>query len=606
MDESGNAVPFVMPGEILVAGPYLACGYLNDPESTQKKFIQLEGIRWYKTGDTGMFLLNGNLRYLGRKDEQLKIRGFRVEPFEVENLLHAVPGIDQAAVIAIRNPDPALAAFYTGLQLEPAEFRSRCMAIMPDYMVPEASFFLKELPRNINGKIDRNMLAGMLNEKAEKAAIHPQTASIASECWKAVLGHSDFHNGDYFHQVGGNSVKLMQVQAWLEKHHGISVSVRELLLHPELGQLNNLLSEKSSRTASHDLPRSFALNGVQKDLLRSELANYSEDCSPYWLSFTCPVRYLPEVIPLENALQNLFSCYPHLLYGIKISSDPEYSYWFFQDSAYRFTDKPRNSTSLESGEPLLRIFRNGDKLEVQWHHILLDDVGIKMVMDHLYQTMAGKGIDKDIDYQSFLNVRADNLVKPVTLVEKCKTEKFRINLQEKERLETTAAQWYGSLTSLFLLYLHKSFETEGPVAFTDNSQQPGIPGMFTILNAARYIPQLHRTDYTNLEEIIQTGTEKNPAAGIVFNLMYSPDVPDKTISLATSSPEFTKYPCEIQVMIDENGIDFTLYSGDSGDYSAKFTRFRELLSGPSAAGAIDHFSAGNDPAENELYDDFDF
>ncbi|MFM7681810.1 MAG: AMP-binding protein, partial [Bacteroidota bacterium] len=122
-DANGNEIPSGLVGEIWISGPYLAEGYLNDVTLTHEKFVNKNGIRWYKSGDSGWIGNDGRIEYLGRLDNQIKIRGFRVEPFEVESILHSVNGIEQAAIAIDNSDEIKLIAFWTGSKMLDQEFR---------------------------------------------------------------------------------------------------------------------------------------------------------------------------------------------------------------------------------------------------------------------------------------------------------------------------------------------------------------------------------------------------------------------------------------------------------------------------------------------------
>lgn len=176
--------PFGQPGqtegELCVTGPQMFSGYL-DPRDNENRFLVHDDLRWYRTGDrvrrdaagTGETDGSGGaLKYLGRVDFQVKVRGYRVELAEIEHAARALPGIDQVAAVAVRHRDIVeLAMFYTGSALTPADLIVALAQSLPDYMVPRWAWRLDDMPLNVNQKVDRRALADMATVKV---SVQPQ------------------------------------------------------------------------------------------------------------------------------------------------------------------------------------------------------------------------------------------------------------------------------------------------------------------------------------------------------------------------------------------------------------------------------------------------
>jgi D-alanine--poly(phosphoribitol) ligase subunit 1 len=168
--EGGRVVPRGTPGEIHVSGEGLAWGYLGRPELTEQRFLRLDeaggGPLWYRTGDYAVERDDGELEYLGRRDEQVKLRGFRVELGEIEAALRAQPGVrDCAAVLAEgRNGSPLLAACYVPAGPggpDGGSLREALAAVLPRHLVPSRYVAVQRLPQTLSGKLDRSALAGL-------------------------------------------------------------------------------------------------------------------------------------------------------------------------------------------------------------------------------------------------------------------------------------------------------------------------------------------------------------------------------------------------------------------------------------------------------------
>jgi D-alanine--poly(phosphoribitol) ligase subunit 1 len=166
LDGDRRAVPPGTAGELAIAGAQLALGYHGDAERTAEKFAQLDGERWYLTGDQAVTDADGHFFYLGRLDNQVKVRGYRVELEEVEAHLRAISGVEAVAVVAWPVRDGSaegLVAFLAGeLDNRVAELRNALRARLPRHMVPSALHIVDTLPVTVNGKIDRKaLLAGL-------------------------------------------------------------------------------------------------------------------------------------------------------------------------------------------------------------------------------------------------------------------------------------------------------------------------------------------------------------------------------------------------------------------------------------------------------------
>src|SRR5262249_22694989 len=153
-----------VPGELYLAGSGIAWGYLNRPDMTAQRFLPdpfAQGSRLYRTGDRVRWLADGTLEFLGRLDQQLKVRGFRIEPGEIEAVLMRHPAVQETVVVARESEagDLRLVAYVASKEmLEPRELREYLLGQLPDYMVPAVFVHLPSLPRNASGKIDRNLL----------------------------------------------------------------------------------------------------------------------------------------------------------------------------------------------------------------------------------------------------------------------------------------------------------------------------------------------------------------------------------------------------------------------------------------------------------------
>ena len=236
MDEHLRPVPFGDPGEIVFSGVCVGRGYINDPERTAQAFLpdpNHSGRRLYRSGDYGRCLPDGKLEFLGRRDSQVKISGFRIEIGEIENRLLKLPGVRAGAVVVRNNQ---LVGFCSGDRpLDPGVMRDQLAKALPKYMVPSAIHWRKTLPLTENGKIDRKALvalAGELDSAQDLEGPSTATERRLAAAWAEVLGipKNQIGRRDNFFDLGGTSLSLLKLAVAL----GRAVSFKDLTAHPVL------------------------------------------------------------------------------------------------------------------------------------------------------------------------------------------------------------------------------------------------------------------------------------------------------------------------------------------------------------------------------------
>ena len=245
LDERLRTVPLGAPGEIAFSGVCVGRGYINDPERTAQAFTTdpyRPGTRLYRTGDYGRWLPEGTIEFLGRRDEQVKVRGFRIEIGEIENRLLQMPGVAEAAVVITGAGDATrnLVAFHTGSDgLQPADLRDFLAAALPDYMIPSYFHRLDALPLTENGKTDKKRLTALAAELGQDLAAYVPPATDTERrlatAWAEVLNVLVGRIGrdDDFFRLGGTSLAAVRLVVRLER----LVSLRDLVARPVLRDL---------------------------------------------------------------------------------------------------------------------------------------------------------------------------------------------------------------------------------------------------------------------------------------------------------------------------------------------------------------------------------
>ncbi|MFG1645415.1 amino acid adenylation domain-containing protein [Amycolatopsis sp. NPDC049252] len=267
LDEALRPVPPGLPGQIWAGGPTLGLGYVGDPALTEARFVpdhlsREPGARLYATGDLGRWH-DGVLEHRGRRDDQVKVRGFRVEPEEIVAVLDTHPAVGASAVLPVAGPDghQRLVAYVVPAAeedvAEPAALRSAIRAHLaerlPDYLVPGAVVVLAELPRTAGGKLDRRALAA--REIAPVAAPSEEPlpadgpARRLAELWASVLRVDAVGPHDNFFELGGDSILSIQIAARAAEQ-GLQLTSQQIFQHQTVAELAPVVRER--RAAGED------------------------------------------------------------------------------------------------------------------------------------------------------------------------------------------------------------------------------------------------------------------------------------------------------------------------------------------------------------------
>jgi non-ribosomal peptide synthetase component F len=280
VDGYGEPTPIGVPGELYVAGALLTRGYLNNPELTAQKFIAhpfKARARAYRTGDLTRYLPNGEIEFLGRIDHQIKIRGYRLEPGEIENEIANHPAV-QENVVVMREEipgQPYLAAYVVsraGSAVSANDLRQFLHERIPAYMVPSTFVLMEKLPLTPNGKVDRRALPSPTEVSAtpDKATESPlnEVESALAEIWREVIGVDEVNRADNFFDLGGHSVLVTQMLTRVRRTLGVELTLRNVFESPSLGELAQIIDQQLTEQL-HQTPETgppeVLMEGVSKE-----------------------------------------------------------------------------------------------------------------------------------------------------------------------------------------------------------------------------------------------------------------------------------------------------------------------------------------------------
>src|SRR5215213_4860732 len=281
-------VPIGVVGELYIGGPGISRGYLNSPGMTAEKYVpnpfsKVPGARFYRSGDLVRYLKDGKLEFAGRIDQQLKIRGFRVEPGEIESCLAEHPGVVEAVIVPreLASGDKQLVAYVVpNADAPPAiDLREFLRGKLPDYMVPAHVLFLDSLPLTSTGKLDRSRLPKpeISRPSRTEEVVGPRSPleENITAIWQEVLGLPNLGVHDNFFDLGGHSLLATQIISRMRTQYGIEVPLRRLFEEPTIEGLARAVVRSQLEQASD--PAVTALLGDLEQLSEEEIEKLLSD-----------------------------------------------------------------------------------------------------------------------------------------------------------------------------------------------------------------------------------------------------------------------------------------------------------------------------------------
>ncbi|MEC1867265.1 non-ribosomal peptide synthetase [Bacillus paralicheniformis] len=439
VNSRGRLQPMGVIGELCVGGDGLARGYFGRPELTKEKFVPnpfTPGERMYRTGDLARWLKDGTIEYIGRMDDQVKIRGYRIELGEIEAALRQIDGVKEAAVIVRTGPSghkELLAYMSLQAEMNIEKVRSLLSQQLPGFMIPAHLVELAALPLTQNGKLDRRALPEPETTAINTAYAPPrnQLEERLAVIWQEVLGVEKVGIEDSFFELGGDSIKALQVSARLGRFD-LKITAGDLFRHPTIKEAAPLIRKTERNIDQRPIEGEVPWTPVQ----RWFLAQHIEERQHFNQSVMLHSSEGFQEQPLRTALQHLVIHHDALrmtiiddggqlqqfnrgihgeLYSLNIRDLSKTAQWekLIEDEV---ADLQR-SIHLQTG-PLLKagLFNtmSGTYLFLTIHHLVVDGVSWRILLEDLSaaysQAAAGQPVQlprKTDSYQYFANRLAE-------------------------------------------------------------------------------------------------------------------------------------------------------------------------------------------------------
>ncbi|MGG3640837.1 amino acid adenylation domain-containing protein [Bacillus gobiensis] len=429
VDQNMNLLPIGIPGELCIAGAGMSHGYANAPELTDAKFVDFQSVpgkKVYKTGDMARWLPDGNVEFLGRKDNLTKIRGFRVETGEIEICLMKHLDVEEAAVIAMEDPQGTkeLSAYFTSeVTITISELRNFLMKRLPEYMVPVYFTQLKTMPHNQNGKIDRHALPKpYMDQAAGEGFVAPlgDVEEKITRIWEDVLTSERIGVYDNFFELGGHSLKAASIILKINQEFETNLKLNELFKKPTIKEITALISDKSQNKDSNILPvaekECYPVSSQQKRLYI--LWQLSRDSVAYnlpaatmiegQLNLDKLIETFQTLVDRHEALRTSFSfvdgqlmqfVHPRVDVSVEIVDAKE-------EEAMETVKSLIKPFHLEK-PPLFHIYvirleKNKHLLVTDAHHIVFDGISMDIIMEEFTEYYSGKDLPQvNLQYRDY-------------------------------------------------------------------------------------------------------------------------------------------------------------------------------------------------------------
>lgn len=274
VDRKNKVLPVGISGELIICGAGVGRGYMNLPEKTKEAFFRLNGMKAYHSGDLARWTPDGNLEFFGRLDNQVKLRGLRVELDEIENVINSYENVKMSKVIVLSNGnEDYLAGYFTAAaRVDVSELTKYLKSKLTGYMVPNALMQLDEMPLTVNGKIDKKRLPAIESTAEEREYVAPSTELEKEFCDKfaEILKLERVGAADNFFEIGGTSLSATKIVMYAITK-GYPMVYKDVFAHPTPAMLAEFVSEKNFAQADPYRIRDYDYSAINALLKRNNI-----------------------------------------------------------------------------------------------------------------------------------------------------------------------------------------------------------------------------------------------------------------------------------------------------------------------------------------------
>ncbi|WP_281322336.1 non-ribosomal peptide synthetase [Flavobacterium aestivum] len=418
-NDSLELQPLYVIGELYLGGKGIALGYHNEPLQTEERFLEnpFGKGKLYKTGDLGYWDATGNIHFMGRKDHQLKVRGYRVEAIEVARAIMSFEGVTDSHVIGCKSHGiQHLVGYFMGESTENA-LREYLRDELPDYMIPTYLVTMESFPMTANGKIAINQLPDpvLFSEKEYQEARNERDQKLI-KIWETVLQLDRIGITDNFFELGGHSLKAVQIANRIQEEFSVAMGLKEIFLYPVLKEQSDVLATMEE-TLYEPIPvaavqEGYPLSYAQRRLWFLDQLNESSIAYNipfgHWLQGTLNIEVLSyafnELIKRHESLRTVFQWKDEeVKQYVKAYETND-----FVIESINWEDKTEDDETLVdtvfktyntafnlSTGPLLRVYafkRTEEKyfLFINMHHIIADEISVQILIRELQQLYNAK------------------------------------------------------------------------------------------------------------------------------------------------------------------------------------------------------------------------
>ncbi len=418
--ERGEIVGKGMEGEIRIGGEGLARGYRGEAGETAERFVpdeygEEEGGRVYRTGDMGRWREGGEMEYEGRRDEQVKVRGYRVEIGEVEAVMKKEEGVKECVVVAQEGEgrEKRIVGYVVeeeGAELRVSEVRKGMREKLPEYMVPAVIVKMERLPMTGNGKVDRRALPvpDQTRESLEELYKAPRTSLeiLLAEIWQELLGIDKVGINDNFFELGGDSILSVQVVARCNQA-GLALTPKQIFQHQSICELATVVGTSQSPEAEQDAVTGYVpLTPMQRWFFWREITDPHHFNQAVMLRVAEPVepalieQAVAEIVSHHDALRARFhrqgegwvqevaaDNQPRVVTRIELSGDSQQQ----RRQIETIAQQAQESLDLEQGPIIRVVIYARESLAVRVlmiiHHLAVDGVSWRVLIEDLQSCM---------------------------------------------------------------------------------------------------------------------------------------------------------------------------------------------------------------------------